>query len=61
MDTTKKTNYRVEFTVERKGKAIRKALEGKNLDKLLKKVEELDGFNVQTSIESLLDNDAGEA
>lgn len=43
--------YRVEFTVERRGKATRKSLEGKDLQKLLKRVEKLDGYQVVTSSE----------
>lgn len=43
--------YRVEFTVERRGQAVRKSIEGKNLEKLLAKVEKLDGFSVVTSLE----------
>lgn len=38
---------RVEFTVEsRSGMTKRVSLEGKNVDKLLKKVEKRDGYNV---------------
>ncbi len=48
-----KVTYRVEFTVERRGNATRKAIEGKNLEALLRRVEKLDGFNVQVMTESV--------
>jgi hypothetical protein len=46
-----KTTYRVEFTVERRGNPTRKSIEGTNLDKLLARVEKLDGYNVVQSFE----------
>jgi hypothetical protein len=45
-------NFRVEYTVERNGKATRKAIEGKNLDKLLARVEKADGYNVNVMHEA---------
>lgn len=43
--------YRVEFTVDkRRGGAVRKSIEGANLDKLLARVERMDGFNVTSSL-----------
>lgn len=43
---TAKTTFRIEFTVERRGNATRKAIEGTNLDRLMARVEKLDGYNV---------------
>lgn len=48
--TTK--TFRVEYTVERRGNALRKAIEGTNLDAMLKKVEKLDGYNVVLAAEA---------
>jgi len=43
--------FRVEYTVERNGRAVRKAIEGMNVVKLLAKVEKQDGFSVVVSWE----------
>lgn len=48
--------YRAEFTVERKGNTTRRALEGKNLTKLLAKVEELNGYSVNVLAEVPLES-----
>jgi hypothetical protein len=50
-DKNDKTMFRVEFTVERNGKTSRKKLEGANIDKLMAKVEKLDGYQVVVSKE----------
>lgn len=42
---------RVEFTYERRGKAVRKAIEGRDLDKLMAKVDKVDGYQVVVSYE----------
>lgn len=46
MATKDHETYRVEFTVERKGRATRRVIEGTNLEKLMARVEKLDGFQV---------------
>ena len=44
--------FRVEFTVERKSGPVRKAIEGKDLEKLLARVEKLDGYCVEVLAEA---------
>ena len=48
---TASVTYRVTFTIERKGNAVCKAIEGKNLEALLRRVEKLDGYQVQVMAE----------
>ncbi len=39
--------YRVDLTVDRRSGPVRKAIEGKNLDKLLARVERANGYSVE--------------
>lgn len=45
--------FRVEFTVERRGNAVRKAIEGKSVEKLLARVEKMDGYSVSVVSEAV--------
>lgn len=48
MNNGEQTNWRIEFTVDRKTGPVRKSVEGTNLERLMAKVDKMDGYNIVT-------------